>query len=86
MDKKYTLTDDSIVVNGKKLYRIKALRSFSDIKKGDLGGYVESELNLSHNGKCWVSGNAKVSDNAKVSGNAWVYGNSRVFGNAVITE
>ena len=38
--------------------------SFSDIEKGEIGGYVESETNLSQYGDAWVSGNA------------WVYGNA----------
>jgi len=80
MDKKYTLTDDTVVVNGKILYRIKALRSFSDVDRGDLGGYIESESNLSHNGKCWLF------DNAWVYGNAVVTGNDRVSGYAEVSE
>jgi hypothetical protein len=28
------------------LYRIEALKDFGDVKKGDLGGYVQSEDNL----------------------------------------
>lgn len=50
MEKKYILTDETIKVNGKTLYRIKALREFSNVKAGDLGGFVESESNLSHDG------------------------------------
>ena len=38
MDKKYKLTNESIIYNGRKLYRIKALKNFSNVKKGDLGG------------------------------------------------
>jgi UDP-3-O-[3-hydroxymyristoyl] glucosamine N-acyltransferase len=84
--KKYELTDETLVVDGHKLYRIKALRSFSDVKKGDLGGYVKREINLSHNGDCWVSGNAKVFGNAIVYGNAKVHGNARVSGDAWMTD
>ncbi len=80
--KKYELTTDTKIVLGKKLFRIKALVSFGDVKAGDLGGYVERENNLSHEGNAWVSGNARVSDNARVYGNAWVSGNARVYGNA----
>ena len=38
MEKKYKLTDETIEVNGKTLYRIEALKDFSNIKKGDKGG------------------------------------------------
>ena len=33
-------------------YRVKALRDFNDVKKGDIGGYVEGEKNLSQYGDC----------------------------------
>lgn len=39
MEKKFELTEEFIINNsGIKLYRIKALKDFSDVKKGDLGG------------------------------------------------
>ena len=42
MEKKFELTEEFIINNsGIKLYRIKALKDFSDVKKGDLGGYVQ---------------------------------------------
>ncbi len=79
---KYELTDDRVSYFGTTLYRIKALKSFNDVNEGDLGGYVESEKNLSHYGNAWVYGNAKVYGDAEVSGNARVYGNAKVYGNA----
>ena len=94
--KKYELTDETIEVYGTALHRIKALKDFGNVKKGELGGYVESERNLSQEGNCWVCGNAKVYDNAwvfgnarvcgnaEVCGNAWVYGNVEVCGNAEV--
>lgn len=80
--KKYELTDETIEVYGTALHRIKALKDFGNVKKGELGGYVESERNLSQEGNCWVCGNAKVYDNAWVFGNAKVYGNAKVCDNA----
>jgi hypothetical protein len=86
--KKYELTNETIEHCGRTLYRIKALRDFGNVKQGDLGGYVESENNLSHNGSAWVFdfarvfGDAWVSGNGRVYGNAWVYGNAMVRGNA----
>ena len=50
MEKKYKLTDETIEVNGKTLYRIEALKDFSNVKKGDKGGFIEKEKNLSHLG------------------------------------
>lgn len=80
--KKYELTDETIEVYGTALHRIKALKDFGNVKKGELGGYVESERNLSQEGNCWVCDNARVYSNAKVFGNAEVCGNAEVFGNA----
>ena len=73
------------------MLRIIALKDFSDVKKGDWGGLIEKESNLSQTGDCWVynnacvSGNASVSDNAKVYNNAWVYGDAEIYENAKIT-
>ena len=87
MSKKYKiLKNDSITVNGKKLYRIQALRDFGDVKKGDIGGYIQSHKNLSHEGNCWIYDDAKVYENANVYGNARIYDNARVYGNARIYD
>ena len=82
--KKYELTTDTKIVLGKKLFRIKALVSFGNVKAGDLGGYVERENNLSHEGKAWVYGDAEVSGDAEVFGDAKVSGNAKVFGDAKV--
>ena len=90
MNKKYEMTNESVIRNDKTLYRIRALIDFGDIKAGDLGGYIEKEENLSHYNNAWVYGNAKVYDNAKVYGNAKVYdnadvcGDAKVYGNAIV--
>lgn len=69
--KKFELTDEFVTnVFGKKLFRIKALVAFGNVEKGELGGFIEKEDNLSHGGNAWVSGNARVSGDARVSGNA----------------
>ena len=79
MGKKYKLTDETINLNGVTLYRIEALKYFGEIKKGDKGGFIESENNLAHEGDAWVS------DNAHVYGNACVFDNSQVYGNAFVS-
>ena len=68
------------------LYRIRALKDFGDVKAGDLGGYIESERNLSQEGDCWVSDKAKVYHNAKVYDNAKVYGEAKVYGNSEVYD
>ena len=60
MEKKYILTDDVIDFNSHTLHRIKAVRDFDCVKAGDLGGFIESEKNLDHDGDAWVTGNAWV--------------------------
>ena len=63
--KKFELTAEFVTnVFGKKLFRIKALVAFGNVEKGELGGFIEKEDNLSHGGNAWVSGNAQVSGNA----------------------
>ena len=90
MEKKYKLTDETINLNGATLYRIEALKDFGEIKKGDKGGFIESENNLAHEGNAWVSDNARVYgdacvfDNAQVYGNAFVSGYAQVYGNAFV--
>ena len=70
---KFKLTEETINVNGKTLYRIKSLKDFGNVKKGDKGGFIEKECNLSQSGDCWVYDNAKVYNNAKVFDNADIY-------------
>lgn len=89
MKKFELIPEDTLNWFGKTLFRIKACMDFTTtsgakIHAGDIGGYVEKESNLSHDGKAWVSGNAKVYGNAKICGNAEVYGNAEVWGNAKI--
>ena len=68
--KKFELTSEFITnIFGTKLFRIKALVEFGNVKAGDLGGYVEKEENLSHEGNAWVYGNARVCGDAEVSSN-----------------
>ena len=82
--KKYELTDDSITFMGRKLFRIRAIRSFNDVAVGDLGGYIEKEENLSHDNDAWISDNARISGNARISDKARIYGDARISGNACI--
>jgi len=88
---KYELTNETKVNEyGKTLYRIKALKDFKcftyGVTAGDLGGWIENEENLSHNGTCWVAKDAEVFDNAKVSGNALIIDSAKIFERAFIYE
>lgn len=69
---KYELTTESIQLpNGTKCYRIKALRDFGTVKKGDLGGFVESFSNL---------------ENSISKGSAWLYDDSVAYGSSCVKE
>lgn len=96
MEKKFVLTKETYSINNRTLYRIKAIKNFSNIKKGDLGGFVEKEENLSHSGICWIYDNAcvygdagvfekaSIHDNARIKGHAIIRGNSSINGNAQV--
>ena len=77
MGKKYSIVkEDKIELNGHTLYRIKAERDIDEnTKKGELGGYIESEENLS-----------QEDDSSFVYDNAKVYGNSRLSGDAMASD
>ena len=85
MEKKYILTDETIEHLGHALHRIQAVKDFGIVSAGTLGGFIESEKNLSHNCEAWVFGDARVSGDAWVSGNASVFGDARVSGNARVS-
>lgn len=73
----------------RKLYRIQAMQDFGDVKKGDLGGYVESEDNLSQFNTSWIYGDSKVYGNAIVTLDAkiidsTVYDTALITGNAIV--
>ena len=82
MDKKYELIESNI----KGLYRVKALKDFGDVKKGDIGGYVENPNNLSHEGYCWIYDNAIIHDNVKIYDDARIYGDCEIWDYAVIQD
>ena len=78
--KKYKLTNETKEWCGTTLHRIEYLKDFSNVKKGEKGGWIEKEENLSQDGNARVSGDAQVYGNAQVFGNARVYGDARVYG------
>lgn len=80
MEKKYILIDESIECFGHTLYRIRALRDFGAVKAGNLGGFIQTESNLSHDGNCWVYGNAWVSGNALINFNIKKNADFVIFG------
>ena len=97
-EKKYRLTDETneIQLGGStekfKVYRIQALRELTHFKRknpitihvGDLGGWVESERNLSHEGESWIADEAVAFMNGRVEDDAYVAGTAAVFGNSFV--
>ena len=83
--KKYEFTGEVKVKFGVTFKRIRALIDFGNVKKGELGGFIEKEENLSYAGNAWVYGDAEVYGDARVYGNAKVYDDAEVYGNARVS-
>lgn len=84
MEKKYEITTKVKIIDDRKFYRIKALRDIGDVKAGQLGGYVESEKNLSQEGNCWIGNDVVLMDDARVEENATIIGDSVVRNKGVV--
>lgn len=89
-EKKYEFVrGDAVNYHGYELYRIRALVSLdggsSAVKAGALGGYIWCEDNLSHEGQCWVGGNAKACGYSRVTEDAKLYGNARIEDHAILS-
>lgn len=81
--KKYEFTGETkeirLLFRTATLHRIRATVAFGIVEVGDLGGWIEKEENLSHEGKAWVCGDAEVWGDAKVCGDAKVFSASHVL-------
>lgn len=84
MQRKYELTDQGTFYDDRLVIRIRALRDFADVKKGDLGGFIEEEENLAHSGNCWVYDKAMVCGKARVRDNATIRDSAVVSREAVV--
>ena len=87
--KKFEFTGETkTLLDGTVLHRIKALVRIEfgcmAVEIGELGGWIEKENNLSHDGNAWVFRNAEVYGNARVCGDARVYGNAEVCSDAEV--
>lgn len=72
MGKKYEITNESKIINGQRVYRIEAARDLTlidgtKVHKGDPGGFIQSEYNLSQDGICWAG------ENSCICGGSWFY-------------
>ena len=95
--KKYAFTGQTMQFEGHTLRRIRYLRDVGVmIRKGDTGGWLEGEHNLSHDGDSYVAHEGKVFGNARIEGksvignhavvkdNAQIKGNSTVYADSVV--
>lgn len=82
---KYELTE--IKHWNEMLRRIRALRDIPAIgvKAGDLGGWVQSEDNLSQDGDCWLFEHARAFGQSRVKENAVLYYSSWASESAVVS-
>jgi len=63
------------------IYRIEALKDFrlingKTVKAGELGGWVQTEYNLSQTGNCWTYEECTMLDFSRRKDNSVGYGNS----------
>lgn len=83
---KYELSENTMRINNTLLHQIRALENIGYAQAGELGGYVESESNLSQRGRSWIRNRARVTGNAFVCGDAQVKDDVWVFGDAHIRD
>lgn len=87
MEKKYVITNERCTWGYfTNCRRIMAIRDFGNVTTGDLGGFVYSEDNLSHDGNCWIYDDAVAANAATVQGNASLYGKSSICDYATIKD
>ena len=96
---KYELIEEESNIYGyDKVYRVKALKDFGDVKIGELGGIVTDRWNLSQEGDCWigeyvklVGSSTRVKDNAVIKGaitveQSEISGNVKIHGRGLIDK
>ena len=92
MERKYEFTGETLQHEGHTLHQIRAvddlpgddMYDIPPVKKGELGGWIEKEENLSHRGFCWVGGEAKVWGNVQIHDNAQVRGHAEVSQGVIV--
>ena len=72
-NKKYEFTGETKELCGHTLHRIRAIVDIAYAEAGEVGGWIESESNLSKNGNAWVCGDAEVKQSSDyiVVKNCW---------------
>lgn len=86
---KYELVaGDTRTVLSATVHRIRALRPITAhrVRAGDLGGYVESERNLSQDGDAWISGDAMAVQRSRLEGAALATDEVLLSGFAILRD
>lgn len=91
MSRKYVFENEEQKRKQGVVYRIRALVDIPlhGVKAGDLGGFIESDKNLSHQGNAWVADEAVVMGKGGITGDVLVKDtavvrNSTLAGHAVV--
>ena len=87
MAKKYAVLPDQFATKygyTPTRFRIRALRDIPEhgVKAGDLGGFVQSERNLSQTGAAWIADVASATDRSHVGGDSLLSGNAKMTGDS----
>lgn len=75
---KYELIEGK-TISGVLVYRIRALKSFSDVKAGEVGGFVAGFHNLSQCDNAWIYDDAVAFGDYCVSGDEVLTGEMAVY-------
>ena len=80
---KYALTNKTTKFGKHVLYQIIASKDIPchNVKEGDLGGYIESEQNLSQKGNCWIDTSVRLIGTTQIKGNALLQSEKRGINN-----
>lgn len=90
-NKKYEFTGKEVILTSKKyinnrlVIKEHILKQIIRLSDGLIGGYIESEENLSHSGTCFVYDNAMLCGNVIVTDNASVFGNAFLQGDVLLS-
>lgn len=78
--------DSAQGLDGRVLRRIRARVDIParNIRAGNLGGYIESESNLSQDGDAWVGGNARAYGGVRIGEGALLHGNAIAYDDAIL--
>jgi len=91
MKKYMLLQEDTKMLGSAKLFRIRAVTELCNaagdviVVNGQLGGYVQAEKNLSHEGSCWLHDQSICCGKAAITGDAQIYGTSVISGRSSVS-